>query len=99
MSWELDFWGRYRRSVEAANADYGAAVEDYHDTLVMMLAEVATSYVQMRTYEERLQFAQRNMEIQAGSTRIAEDRFKNGAATELDVRQARSNMRQTESQI
>lgn len=99
LSWELDFWGRYRRSVEAANADYGAAVEDYHDALVMMLSEVATNYVQMRTFEERLKFAEANVEIQKASTQIAEDRFAKGVATELDVRQARSNLNQTESMI
>ncbi len=99
MSWELDFWGRYRRSVEAANAQYCYSVEDYHDALVMLLSEVATSYVQLRTFQERLLYAQQNVEIQKGSTKIAEDRFDKGVATELDVRQARSNLNQTESLI
>jgi NodT family efflux transporter outer membrane factor (OMF) lipoprotein len=99
LSWEIDFWGRFRRSVEAANASYGAAIEDYHDALVMMLSEVATSYVQLRTYEERLQYAQQNVAIQTGSTQIAEERFHGGVATELDMRQARSNLKQTESLI
>ncbi|HZZ29553.1 MAG TPA: efflux transporter outer membrane subunit [Pirellulales bacterium] len=99
LSWELDFWGRYRRTVEAADADYDARVEDYHDAIVMLLSEVATNYVQMRTYEQRLQFAAQNVEIQKGSTQIAEERFTKGVATELDVRQARSNLRQTESLI
>lgn len=98
-SWELDFWGRYRRTVEAADAQVGVTVEDYHDALVMLLSEVATSYVQLRTYQERLQFAQQNVEIQKKSTQLAVDRFNAGTATELDVRQARSNLRQTESTI
>ncbi len=98
-SWELDFWGRYRRTVEAADAQVGVAVEDYHDALVMLLSEVATSYVQLRTYQERLEFAQQNVEIQKKSTQLAVDRFNAGTATELDVRQARSNLRQTESTI
>ncbi len=99
LSWELDFWGRFRRSIEVADANYGAAVEDYHDALIMMLSEIATSYVQLRTYEARLQFAEQNVEIQTGSTQIAEERFHRGTATELDVRQARSNLKQTESLI
>ncbi len=98
-SWEIDFWGRYRRSVEAANADLGSAVEGYRDALVLLLSEVATSYVQLRTYEERLAFARRNVEVQQGSTRLAELRFNNGTATELDMRQARSNLAQTEALI
>lgn len=99
LSWEIDFWGRFRRTVEAANASYGAAVEDYHDALVMLLSEVATNYVQLRTYEERLRYAQENLAIQTGSTQIADDRFHGGVATELDLRQARSNLKQTESLI
>jgi NodT family efflux transporter outer membrane factor (OMF) lipoprotein len=99
LSWELDFWGRYRRSIEVADANYGATVEDYHDALVMMLSEIATNYIQLRTYEARLQFAQQNVVLQTGSTQIAEDRFSRGVATELDVRQARSNLKQTESSI
>ncbi|MGD9724571.1 MAG: efflux transporter outer membrane subunit [Pirellulales bacterium] len=98
-SWELDFWGRYRRSVEAANADWAASVEQYGDTLVLVLSEVATSYVELRTFEERLEFARHNVEIQRGSLGLAEDRFNRGLATELDMRQARTSLAQTESAI
>jgi len=98
-SWEFDFWGRYRRTVEGATAEVDAAIEGYGETLVMLLSEVANSYVQMRTFEQRLAYARRNVEIQRGSTKLAEERFNNGAATELDLRQARSNLAQTESLI
>lgn len=98
-SWELDFWGRYRRSVEASNAEVGVAVEGYGDTLVLLLSEVARAYVQLRTYEQRLAYARRNAEIQAGSLGLAEERYKRGVATELDVHQARSNLSQTEAAI
>jgi NodT family efflux transporter outer membrane factor (OMF) lipoprotein len=98
-SWELDFWGRYRRTIEANNADLAASNEAYGDTLVMLLAEVARTYVQLRTFEERLAFARRNVEIQRGSTGLANDRFTQGVASELDLRQARSNLAQTESLI
>lgn len=98
-SWELDFWGRYRRSVEAANADLGASVESYGDTLVMLLSDVARNYVQLRTFEQRLEYARKNVEIQTGSMRLAEERFERGVATELDVRQARTSLAQTESAI
>jgi NodT family efflux transporter outer membrane factor (OMF) lipoprotein len=98
-SWELDFWGRYRRTVEAANADWAASVEQYGDTLVLVLSEVATSYVELRTFEQRLAYARQNVEIQKGSLQLAEDRFSRGLATELDVRQARSSLAQTEAAI
>ena len=99
MSWEIDFWGRLRRQVESSNANLDRSVEDYGDVLVMTLADVATNYVQMRTYEERLNFAERNVIIQRDSLRLAEEKFNGGVATELDVRQLRSNLAQTESII
>ena len=98
-SWEVDFWGRFRRSIESADADLGSSVERYGDTLVMLLADVATTYVQLRTYEQRLQYARQNVVIQKRSLKLAEDRFGGGKATELDVRQARSNLAQTEASI
>ena len=98
-SWEIDFWGRFRRSIESANADLEGSVESYGDTLVMLLADVATTYVQFRTFEQRLLFARQNVTIQTRSVKLAEDRFGGGKATELDVRQARSNLAQTEASI
>src|SRR5262249_47083244 len=51
------------------------------------------------TYEERLAYARRNVEIQRGSLKIAQERFRNGVATELDVQQAQTQLSQTESLI
>ncbi|HEX4145315.1 MAG TPA: TolC family protein [Pirellulales bacterium] len=99
ISWELDVWGRLRRNVESSNANLDRSVEDYGAVMVMTLADVATYYVQMRTYEERLRFAERNVIIQRNSLQLAQERFDHGVATELDVIQARSNLAQTESII
>lgn len=98
-SWELDFWGRLRRQVESASADLGGSVEAYHDALVTLTADVVTSYVQIRTYQQRVMFARRNVEIQKGSLRLAEARLKDGKATALDVKQAQSSLAQTEASI
>lgn len=98
-SWELDFWGRFRRQIETANADLGSSVEAYHDALVTLLSDVVTNYVQMRTYQQRIVFARRNVEIQKGSLRLAEARLADGKATTLDVKQAHSLLDQTESSI
>jgi NodT family efflux transporter outer membrane factor (OMF) lipoprotein len=98
-SWELDFWGRYRRTVESADANLGAANEGYGETLVMVLAEVATNYVQLRTFEQRLAFARENVAIQEKSLELTKVRFEQGVGTELDVRQAGTNLEQTRSLI
>ncbi|MCZ6709659.1 MAG: TolC family protein, partial [Gammaproteobacteria bacterium] len=77
--WELDLWGRFRRGVEAADAMYIASVATYDDLLVSLTAEVAISFVAIRTLEERLALARQNVEIQVSSLEIAESRFRNGA--------------------
>jgi NodT family efflux transporter outer membrane factor (OMF) lipoprotein len=98
-SWELDFWGRLRRSVESADGELGASVEGYRDALVTLLADVATTYVQIRTYQQRLDYARRNVRIQQGVQRLTEARLKEGTATSLDVEQARSIRAQTEASV
>jgi len=99
MSWELDFWGRFRRAIEAADAHLDASVEAYDDVLVLLLAEVAQSYTDVRIAEERLAYAQQNIEIQRGSLQLAEVRFREGATTRLDVTQAQSSLAQTEASL
>ncbi|MFQ5993151.1 MAG: efflux transporter outer membrane subunit, partial [Nitrospiraceae bacterium] len=98
-SWELDFWGRFRRGVESSNADLGASIANYDDILVSLVAEVAATYVQIRTFEERLKFARANVKVQERSFRIADVRFRNGAVTELDVQEAKGSLRNTQALI
>jgi NodT family efflux transporter outer membrane factor (OMF) lipoprotein len=98
-TWELDFWGRYRRAIEAADAELDASVEDYDDVLVILLSDVAASYVEYRTFQQRLVYARRNVEIQRGSFQLATDKFEGGATTERDTQQARQVLEQTEALI
>jgi NodT family efflux transporter outer membrane factor (OMF) lipoprotein len=98
-SWELDFWGRLRRNVESANAQLDSSVENYRAALVTLVAEVATAYVQIRTFQQRIAYARQNAELQRGSLGIAEARLREGAAPALDVEQARANLAQTEATI
>jgi NodT family efflux transporter outer membrane factor (OMF) lipoprotein len=98
-SWEIDFWGRLRRSVESSNGDLGASVEGYRDAMVTLLADVATAYVQVRTTQQRLEFARKNVEIQEGTLDLTKARLKQGKATQLDIEQARSNLAQTQASI
>lgn len=99
LSWELDFWGRYRRAVESADASLDASVESYDHALVLLLSEVARRYVELRTTEHRLAYAVQNLEIQRRSLNLAERKFSAGATTRLDVTQAQANVSQTEAYI
>ena len=98
-AWELDFWGRFRRNVESADATLRGSIASYDDVLITLTAEVANAYTAIRTFEERLALARRNVEIQQRSLRITDVRFQNGATTELDVRQAESLLHNTEALI
>ena len=98
-SWELDFWGRFRRAIEAADAELDASVEDYDDVLVILLSDVAANYIQYRTFEQRIAYARTNVEIQRKSFEIATDRFTNGATTERDTQQSKQVVEQTEALI
>ena len=67
VSWEMDFWGKYRRSIQSADANLLASVADYEDILVTLTAEVARTYIQMRTLEERIRLAKKNAKLQEDS--------------------------------
>ena len=69
LSWELDVWGRFRRAIASADANLEASVGDYDAILISLIAEVATAYADYRTFEQRLEYARKNVEIQEGSLR------------------------------
>jgi outer membrane protein TolC len=98
-SWELDVWGRFRRGIEATDAELLASVATYDDVLVSLVAEVARNYTLLRTLEERLIVAQANVAIQERSFEIADAKFKGGTVTELDSAQAASLLQDTQAQI
>jgi NodT family efflux transporter outer membrane factor (OMF) lipoprotein len=98
-AWEVDIWGKFRRAVESGVANLETSIASYDDVLVSLTAEVARTYILLRTFEERLEIASQNVAIQERSLQIAEIRFKAGAVTELDVVQAKSLLRNTEASI
>jgi NodT family efflux transporter outer membrane factor (OMF) lipoprotein len=98
-AWELDFWGKYGRGVEAAAAGLLASVADYYSGLVSLTAEVARTYATIRTYEVLIDLARENARIQEDGLHIAESRFRNGATSELDVTQATTQLEGTRATI
>ncbi len=98
-AWELDFWGKFRRAVESDMGNLEASIASYDDILVTLTAEVARTYIFIRTQEMRLAIARENVKIQEQSLEIAETRFKEGEITELDVQQARALLRDTQATI
>lgn len=98
-SWEIDLFGRIRRSVESAGAAYEASVEDYRDVLVTLFAEVARNYVEVRELQTRIAYAEANVEAQQATFVMTRDRHDAGATSGLDVAQAESNLKNTEAVI
>ncbi len=95
LQWEIDFWGRFRRALEASNAELDASVENYDDVLVLLISEVAASYVQIRTQQQRIAFAEANIAIQKKLADDASERFKGKAVDESEPAQMRSNLYDT----
>ena len=98
-AWELDFWGRFRRGIESANASLYSTLADYDDILVSLIAEVARTYFDIRTFEQRLAVARENVELQKKSLDIAAARYEGGVADQLDVAQAKALLKQTQATI
>lgn len=98
-SWEIDLFGRIARSVEAAKADLQAAQEDRVDVLVSVYSQVAVTYLNVRSYQERIQAVQENIRSQQEVLKLTQARFKWGLATDLDVAQAQSILGSSEAEI
>lgn len=99
LGWEVDFWGRFRRTIAAADAQFDASIADYDDVMVTLAAEVARIYVLIRTLEARIALTRGNVEAQTNAMRIADVKFQNGAVTELDVQQARAVLGNTQAVV
>jgi NodT family efflux transporter outer membrane factor (OMF) lipoprotein len=99
LAWEIDIWGKFRRAIEAADASLDATIEDYDAILVSLIAETATAYVELRTAQQRLAYAEDNVKIQEGLLDIVVFKEKAGAVTYLDVTQAMSTVKNTEQLI
>ncbi len=98
-SWELDVFGRVRRTVEAATADLSASEENYRDVLVTLLSEVSVNYLTLRGAQLRLDIANKNIEAQRQTVQLTQERFQAGLSSDLDVSQAQAQLANTEAQV
>ena len=87
LGWEMDFWGRFRRGVESADAAYFASVTNQHDVQVLLAAQVASLYYGYKTTLQRIEIAQQNVKLQKRSFDITEKLYNEGQDSELDLQQ------------
>jgi len=97
--WELDVFGGVRRAVEAADAETAAAQEGEYGVRVTLLAEVATTYVQLRSDQQREAIARKNVESQRQTWRIAQDKFDSGLGNEVEPAQEMAQLRLAETAL
>jgi NodT family efflux transporter outer membrane factor (OMF) lipoprotein len=100
FSWEIDFWGLFRRNLEAANANLDQAMQNYDEMVVQFLANVATQYVQIRVFQRRLELARHNVALQEPLVAKLYQQFKVGtAASKPSYYQLKSNLDSTKALI
>jgi multidrug efflux system outer membrane protein len=97
--WELDLFGRVRRGIEAAGADAEAAEADLRDAQVLVAAEVANTYLDLRGAQKRLRVAQANLANQRETLGLTRVRLDLGRGSELDVASAAARYAATEASI
>lgn len=98
-AWEIDVFGGIRRGVEVADARTRAAIEDARDVRVIVAAEVATTYCDLRGAQAELAIAIKNLEAQKQTLDVTSQRFGAGYVGGLDVANARAQVATTESRI
>ena len=90
LGWELDFWGRFKRGIESADAAFFASINNQQDAQVLLSAQVADLYFAYYTTLLRIDVARNNAAIQKRSYEITGRRFQSGQDSELDLQQAKT---------
>jgi multidrug efflux system outer membrane protein len=92
LSWELDFWGRLRRQTQAANFDLRGRQEDARATMLTLVSDVATAYLELRELDEDVSISEQTLISRQATLNLARQRFEQGLISQLDVRQFESDV-------
>ncbi len=98
-NWEIDFWGKYRRAILANDATFLSAFAAYDNVLVTLTADIATTYINVRTTEELIRVIKKNIAVQSYILKIAKARFNAGETSLLDAQQALTELSQTQASL
>lgn len=98
-SWEIDFWGKYRRAIQASDATFLASVAAYDNTVLTLISDIASTYIKIRTAQTQIQVTKANIEVQKIGLKIARSRFNAGQTSLVDVEQAKTELAETESRL
>lgn len=98
-SWEADLFGANKRSVEAAKYGMDSAEEELRNTLLTLIGDVTTNYVEARGYQARIALAKRTAASQRKTAQLTRDKFEAGASSAVDLSNASGQAASTEAQI
>jgi NodT family efflux transporter outer membrane factor (OMF) lipoprotein len=98
-SWEPDFFGAIRKNVASHDASIQAAQEGLRNTMVTLTAELATDYIDLRSYQAQLAVTQSNLVKYRETYEMTLDKRRSGLAADLDVTQALETVQSTEANV
>ena len=99
LSWELDFWGKTRRSVQASGFDLAGREDEVRATTITLVSDVASAYLQLREADATIAIAEATLTSRASTLQIARRRFDQGLISELDVRQFEANLAEPAARV
>ena len=88
LSWEVGFWGKYRRATESARAEMFATEYAHRSLMISLISEVASIYFQLLDYDNRLEISYSTLATRQEYVRIIQERFNKGTVAEIDLNQA-----------
>jgi multidrug efflux system outer membrane protein len=99
LSYELDLWGRIRRSFESAGDTAQASLADFENILLSLKADVATQYYAIRTADSQIDVQNRTIKSFQDNLNLTNSRFQGGISTQLDVEQAQATLSAAQAQL
>ncbi|MFO1084921.1 MAG: efflux transporter outer membrane subunit [Reyranellaceae bacterium] len=97
-TWEIDFWGRIRRQMEAAMAELGASVAAYQTALLTLNGEIAQAYFELRTTDELQRIIDDSIALYRGTFELVKARRANGLSGDVPLSEAETALRTIEAQ-
>lgn len=98
-SWEPDFWGLYRRSIRADDANFLSSLAAYDDALVSLTANIGSTYVAIRTYQAQIATTEQSIAVLKQNLQLMQTRYSDGQVSLSDVEQLTTTLSQTESSL
>lgn len=99
LSYEIDLWGKVRRTFESARAQSQASIADYQNVLLTLTGDVAASYYLLRAWDAEIQALRRTLDLRQKSLDLVQQRFKAGTIPEVDVARARTELATTKADL